>query len=84
LDPQGKLDRIGRSVRNLIDEAADLNERGVNLRSLDQGAIDTTNGLGKMFFTIMAAIAEFEADIAQERTIDGMEAARERHGARCQ
>lgn len=72
-----KLDRLGRSIKNLIDLAANLNERGVALRVLDQG-IDTSTPGGKMFFHIVAAIGEFEADMISERTRDGLAAARAR------
>ena len=74
-----KLDRIGRSTKNLIEVVLQLGERGVNLRALDQ-PIDTTTPQGKLTFHIMAALAEFESDMARERTTEGMEAARERHG----
>jgi DNA invertase Pin-like site-specific DNA recombinase len=72
-----RLDRIGRSVRNLIDVAADLQERGVDLVCLDQ-PIDTTSPQGKLFYTMLAAFAAFERDLIVERTQDGLAAARER------
>jgi DNA invertase Pin-like site-specific DNA recombinase len=75
-----KLDRIGRSVHNLIEVVNDLGARGVNLRALDQGAVDTTTATGKFLFNIMGAVAEFEADITSERVAEGLDAARERHG----
>ncbi len=75
-----KLDRIGRSLHNLVRVVEDLDRRHVNLKSLDQGVIDTTSAAGKLLFGIMAAVAQFEADITRERTIEGMDAARERHG----
>jgi Resolvase, N terminal domain len=53
-----KLDRIGRSVRNLMDVSNLLRERGVDLVCLDQ-PIDTMTAQGKLFFTILAAFAEF-------------------------
>jgi DNA invertase Pin-like site-specific DNA recombinase len=78
-----KLDRIGRSVRNLIDVSSLLRERGVDLVCLDQ-PIDTTSPQGKLFFTILAAFAEFERDLIRERTRDGLAAttARGRNGGR--
>ena len=75
-----KLDRIGRSLINLVDVVTTLAARGVGIRSLDQGDIDTTTPHGKLIFQIMAALAEWEAAITRERTIEGLEAARERHG----
>lgn len=77
-----KLDRIGRSVQNLIKVALSLNERGVNMRSLATGEIDTTTAMGKAFFGFMAVLAQFESDMTQERVLEGMEEARERHGGR--
>ena len=78
-----KLDRIGRSVRNLTDVSSLLQERGVDLACLDQ-PIDTTSPQGKLFFTILAAFAEFERDLIRERTRDGLAAttARGRNGGR--
>lgn len=75
-----KLDRIGRSLVNLVDVVTTLAARGVGIRSLDQGDIDTTTPHGKLLFQIMAALAEWEAAITRERTIEGLVAARERHG----
>lgn len=75
-----KLDRIGRSLVNLVDVVTMLHARGINIKSLDQGDIDTTTPHGKLLFSIMAALAEWEAAIARERTIEGLAAARERHG----
>jgi len=72
-----KLDRLGRSLANLIEIAADLQARGVNLVVLDQG-IDTTTAVGRMFFQILGAIAEFEHALMSERTADGLAAARAR------
>ena len=79
-----KLDRIGRSVRNLMDVIGLLEQRGVNLQCLDQ-PIDTTSAMGKMLFTILAAFAEFEHDLIVERTMDGLAAStkpRDRNGGR--
>lgn len=71
-----RLDHMGRSVRNLIAVANDLQARGVNLLVLDQ-AIDTSTPAGRFFFHTMA-LAEMEADMIRERTHDGLEAARAR------
>lgn len=72
-----RLDRMGRSVRNLIQVADALRERGVNLRVLDQ-SIDTSTPAGRFFFHVLASLAEMEADILRERTMDGLQAARAR------
>lgn len=72
-----KLDRLGRSVRNLIDLADLFQSRGIGLRVLHQG-IDTTTPAGKMFFHVLAAMAGFEAALISERTKDGLAAARAR------
>lgn len=78
-----KLDRVGRSVRNLIDVAAELESKGVDFVVLDQG-IDTSTASGKLLFHVLAAIAEFERDLVIERTRDGLAAtkARGRAGGR--
>lgn len=76
-----KLDRLGRSLQNLVDVVKVLGERKVGLHVLDQG-IDTTTNNGKLIFHIMAALAEWEAEIISERTIEGLAAARERHGGK--
>ncbi len=72
-----KLDRLGRSVRNLKEIVDDLQLRGVGLKALSQG-IDTTTSGGRLFFHMLAAIAEFEHDLIVERTKDGLAAARAR------
>jgi DNA invertase Pin-like site-specific DNA recombinase len=73
-----RLDRIGRSVRNLLDVVADLEERNIDLVCLDQGGVDTTTPMGKMLFVILGAVAQFERDLIRERTRDGLAAARAR------
>jgi DNA invertase Pin-like site-specific DNA recombinase len=72
-----RLDRLGRSLRHLIDMITGLNERGVGFRSITE-AIDTTTSGGKLIFHIFGALAEFERDIIQERTQAGLQAARAR------
>jgi DNA invertase Pin-like site-specific DNA recombinase len=74
-----RLDRIGRSLANLIEVVQRLAERRVDLIVLDQ-AIDTTTPAGRLMFHVIGAIAEFERDLIVERTRDGLAAARERHG----
>lgn len=72
-----KLDRLGRSLEHLIELSKDLQERGVDLVVLDQG-IDTSTPAGRLFFSIIGAIAEFEHALMSERTRDGLAAARAR------
>lgn len=72
-----RLDRLGRSVRNLIDLVQALEERGVHFKSL-QDHMDTSSPGGKLVFHIFASLAEFERDLIRERTQAGLEAARAR------
>jgi DNA invertase Pin-like site-specific DNA recombinase len=72
-----KLDRLGRSLKELIETVNELAARGVELRSLKE-QIDTTTPTGKLMFHIIAALAEFERDIIRERTQAGLDAARAR------
>lgn len=72
-----RLDRLGRSLKELIETVNGLAERGIELRSLKEN-IDTSTPSGKLMFHIMASLAEFERDIIQERTLAGLEAARAR------
>jgi DNA invertase Pin-like site-specific DNA recombinase len=72
-----KLDRLGRSLRHLIDTIGALEARGVGFRSL-QESIDTTTPSGRLIFHVLAALAEFERDLIRERTQAGLAAARAR------
>ena len=72
-----KLDRLGRSLSNLIELVAELEHRHVDLKVIDQN-IDTTSPAGKLFFHIVGAFAQFERDMISERTRDGLDAARAR------
>jgi DNA invertase Pin-like site-specific DNA recombinase len=72
-----RLDRLGRSLRHLIELAALFDERGVGLASLRE-SIDTATPGGRLFFHMMAALAEFERDLIRERTTAGLAAARAR------
>jgi DNA invertase Pin-like site-specific DNA recombinase len=73
-----KLDRLARSIRQLIDTTILLNERGVELHSLTEN-INTTTPSGKLTFHIFAAaLAEFERDILRQRVNAGLKAARRR------
>jgi DNA invertase Pin-like site-specific DNA recombinase len=69
-----KLDRLGRSLRHLVDTITSLADRGVGFRSL-QEAIDTSTPGGKLVFHVFAALAEFERDLIRERTSAGLAAA---------
>jgi DNA invertase Pin-like site-specific DNA recombinase len=72
-----RLDRLGRSLKHLIETVTALSERGVGFRSL-QEQIDTTTSGGKLIFHVFGALAEFERDIIRERTRAGLSAARAR------
>jgi DNA invertase Pin-like site-specific DNA recombinase len=72
-----KLDRLGRSIRHLIDTIQALNNRGIGFKSL-QESIDTTTSGGKLVFHIFCALAEFERDLIRERTKAGLNSARAR------
>jgi DNA invertase Pin-like site-specific DNA recombinase len=72
-----KLDRLGRTVKGLVDFVADLQGRGVQFRSLTNG-IDTTTPAGRFFFHVMASLAQMERELLAERTRAGLAAARRR------
>lgn len=72
-----RLDRLGRSLKDLIGIVEDLEKRGIGFRSL-QEAIDTTTSGGKLVFHLFGALAEFERNLIRERTIAGLQAARAR------
>ena len=72
-----KLDRLGRSLRHLIETVAELDRREVGFRSL-QEQIDTTSPGGKLVFHLFGALAEFERDLIRQRTLAGLAAARAR------
>jgi len=65
-----KLDRLGRSLKHLVETVQNLNEKGIGFKSL-QESIDTTTSGGKLVFHVFAALAEFERDIIRERTQAG-------------
>lgn len=72
-----KLDRLGRSLRDLVNLVSEIQEKGAGLKSLtDQ--INTTTPTGKLTFHLFAALAEFERDIISERTKAGLASARAR------
>src|SRR5688500_11313691 len=72
-----RLDRLGRSLKDLIERTTDLNSRNIGFKSLTEN-IDTTTSGGKLIFHIFGALAEFERDIITERTNAGLTAARAR------
>jgi DNA invertase Pin-like site-specific DNA recombinase len=72
-----KLDRLGRSLRDLIEIVTALEQRGIGFKSL-QESMDTTTPGGKLIFHVIAALAEFERGIIRERTQAGLKAARAR------
>src|SRR5947209_655941 len=72
-----RLDRLGRSLRHLIDTLTDLDQRGVGFKGLTE-SIDTTTPGGKLIFHVFGALAEFERDLIRERTNAGLAAARAR------
>ncbi len=78
-----KLDRLGRSLPELIAHVRDLEARGIGFRSL-QESIDTTTPGGRLVFHVFGALAEFERELIRERTHAGLAAARARgrHGGR--
>jgi len=72
-----KLDRLGRSTKDLIYLVETFREKGVDFISL-QEKIDTTSATGEMLFTIMAALAQFERSMIVERTRAGLKSAKAR------
>jgi DNA invertase Pin-like site-specific DNA recombinase len=72
-----KLDRLGRSLRDLVNLVTDIQAKGAGLKSLHD-SIDTTTPQGKLTFHLFAALAEFEREIIRERTKAGLESARSR------
>jgi DNA invertase Pin-like site-specific DNA recombinase len=71
-----KLDRLGRSVKNLVDLVGELQKQGVQFKSLTD-SIDTGTPSGRFFFHVMASLAEMERELTVERTRAGLEAARQ-------
>lgn len=73
-----RLDRLGRSLKDLINIITNLNERKIRFKSIQDGAIDTSTANGVLVFNIFAALAQFERDLIRERTLAGLSAARAR------
>lgn len=72
-----RLDRLGRSLRELVDLIGELGNRGVGFRSLKE-SLDTTTAGGRLIFHVFGALAEFEREIIRERTMAGLELAKAR------
>lgn len=72
-----KLDRLGRTTKKLLELIDDLRDRGINLQILTLG-VDTSTAAGRLFFTMMAGLAEMERELIRERTKAGLQAARSR------
>jgi DNA invertase Pin-like site-specific DNA recombinase len=73
-----RLDRLGRSMRHLVNMIEELKERGIGFRSISDGMIDTTSASGELVLNIFSALAQFERRLIQERTKAGLAAARAR------
>lgn len=73
-----RLDRLGRSLKHLIEIVEHLQGRGVGLRSLQDGVIDTTSASGQLIFAMFSALAQFERNLISERTRAGLAATRKR------
>ena len=72
-----KLDRLGRSLQNLLEVSEGLRSRDVALRSLTEH-IDTATPAGKMLYAVLGAVAQFERDVIRERTMAGLASAKRR------
>src|SRR5919202_2585919 len=72
-----RLDRLGRSLRHLIDTVTELEQLGIGFKSMQEN-IDTTTSGGKLVFHIFGSLEEFEREVIKERTAAGLEAARAR------
>lgn len=72
-----KLDRLGRSLKDLIQTIESLEDRGIGFRSISEN-LDTTTPAGKLLFHIIGAISQFERDLIVERTTAGLDAAKKR------
>jgi DNA invertase Pin-like site-specific DNA recombinase len=72
------IDRLGRTVKQLIHLINDFKEQGINFKSITEGAFDTTTPMGEAVFQIMAILKGLEVSILRERTMKGLDAARAR------
>lgn len=72
-----RLDRFGRSLKDLVSRIEELRKRDIGFRSI-QESVETTSATGKLVFHIFGALAEFERDLVRQRTMAGLESARAR------
>lgn len=72
-----RLDRLGRSLKHLIETVTELQSKGVAFKSITEN-IDTSTATGQLVFHIFGALAEFERNLIKERTMAGLQAARAR------
>lgn len=72
------LTRLSRSTKDLFSLVDKIEKKGANIKSLKESWLDTTTPTGKLMFTFMAGISQFERDLTSQRTIEGLEAARAR------
>lgn len=72
------LTRLGRSTKDLFSLVEQIEKKGANVKSLRESWLDTTTPQGKLMFTFMAGISQFERDLISQRTKEGLEAARAR------
>jgi len=72
-----RLDRLGRSIKHIIDLVLSLSEEGIIIKGLTDG-VDTSTINGRLFLNIMASLAEYERELIRERTKAGLESARAR------
>jgi DNA invertase Pin-like site-specific DNA recombinase len=73
-----KMDRLGRSLIDLVNIVQELQAKGVQFKALDKGNMDTTTPDGRMVFGIFATLAEYERELIVERTRTGLDAAKAR------
>lgn len=74
-----KLDRIARSVRDLVVIMTDLVDRGIGFQCLTQGGIDLNSITGRFMLHVLGAVAEFEVELIRERSVEGIARARREH-----
>jgi len=72
-----RLDRLGRSLKHIIDMVLSLNEKGIFIKGLVDG-VDTSTINGRLFLNLMASLAEYERELIRERTNAGLQSARAR------